>query len=124
MTSKANNALLLQGGQVFDAPNLRFTVDMPTTISKFVALGMPLEQAIAASGYSAAVKLGMDKVFGVIREGNQADIGIFELQTAPMNTTTATGTPSTPRSGWRRCRPSTPERLWKPRSGPSECTTS
>ena len=52
---------------------------MPTTISKFVALGMPLEQAIAASGHSAAVKLGMDKVFGVIREGNQADLGVFEL---------------------------------------------
>lgn len=61
-------------------PNRHVTVDMPTTISKFVALGMPLEQAIAASGHSAAVKLGMDKVFGVIREGNQADLGIFELQ--------------------------------------------
>jgi dihydroorotase len=61
-------------------PNRHVTVDMPTTISKFVALGMPLEQAIAASGHSAAVKLGMDKVFGVIREGNQADLGIFEEQ--------------------------------------------
>lgn len=61
-------------------PNRHVTVDMPTTISKLVALGMPLEQAIAASGHSAAVKLGMDKVFGVIREGNQADLGIFELQ--------------------------------------------
>jgi dihydroorotase len=61
-------------------PNRHVTVDMPTTISKFVALGMPLEQAIAASGHSAAVKLGMDKVFGVIREGRQADLGIFELQ--------------------------------------------
>jgi len=61
-------------------PNRHVTMDMPTTISKFVALGMPLEQAIAASGHSAAVKLGMDRVFGVIREGNQADLGIFELQ--------------------------------------------
>ena len=61
-------------------PNRHVTVDMPTTISKFVALGMPLEQAIAASGHSAAVKLGMDTCFGVIREGNQADLGIFELQ--------------------------------------------
>lgn len=61
-------------------PNRHITVDMPTTISKFVALGMPLEQAVAASGHSAAVKLGMDKRFGVIREGNQADLGIFELQ--------------------------------------------
>jgi dihydroorotase len=61
-------------------PNRHITVDMPTTISKLVALGMPLEHAIAASAHSAAVKLGMDKVFGVIREGNQADLGIFELQ--------------------------------------------
>jgi dihydroorotase len=61
-------------------PNRHVTVDMPTTLSKFVALGMPLEHAIAASGYSAAVKLGMDKIFGVIQEGNQADLGIFELQ--------------------------------------------
>ncbi|HSB79150.1 MAG TPA: amidohydrolase family protein [Candidatus Methylomirabilis sp.] len=60
--------------------NRHITVDMPTTISKFVALGMPLEQALAASSYSAAVKLGMDKVFGIIRTGNQADLGIFELQ--------------------------------------------
>jgi dihydroorotase len=61
-------------------PNRHITVDMPTTISKFVALGMPLEHAIAASGHSAAVKLGMDQLFGAIREGNQADLGIFELQ--------------------------------------------
>ena len=61
-------------------PNRHVTVDMPTTISKFVALGMPLEQAIAASGHSAAVKLGMDGIFGVIRKGNQADLGVFELQ--------------------------------------------
>lgn len=60
--------------------NRHITVDMPTTISKFVALGMPLEHAIAASGHSAAVKLGMDKVFGIIRTGNRADLGIFELQ--------------------------------------------
>lgn len=25
----------------------------------------------------------MDKIFGVIREGNQADLGIFELQDGP-----------------------------------------
>lgn len=61
-------------------PNRHVTVDMPTTISRLVGLGMPLEQAIAASGHSAAAKLGMDQVFGVIREGNQADVGVFELQ--------------------------------------------
>jgi dihydroorotase len=61
-------------------PNRHVTVDLPTTIAKFVALGMPLEQAIAASSYAPAAKLAMDKVFGVIREGNQADLAIFELQ--------------------------------------------
>jgi len=61
-------------------PNRHVTVDMPTTISKFVALGMSLEHAIAASGHSASVKLGMDTRFGVIREGNQADLGVFEVQ--------------------------------------------
>ena len=41
---------------------------------------MSLEQAIAAAGHSAAVTLGRAKRFGVIRAGNQADLGIFELQ--------------------------------------------
>jgi hypothetical protein len=53
-------------------PNRYVTVDMPATISTFVALRKPLEQAIVASDHSAAVKLGIDKFFGVVREGNPA----------------------------------------------------
>jgi predicted amidohydrolase len=53
-------------------PNRDVTVNMPNTISKLLPLRKPLEQAIVASGRSAAVKLGMDKIFGAVREGNPA----------------------------------------------------
>ncbi len=61
-------------------PNRHVTVDMPTTISKFVALGMPLEAALAAATASPAAKLGLGKNAGKVEPGADADLAICELQ--------------------------------------------
>ena len=47
--------------------NRYITVDMPTTISKFVALGLSLEDALAKSTSAPAAKLGRGGDFGLIR---------------------------------------------------------
>jgi dihydroorotase len=61
-------------------PNLHhITIDLPTTVSKFVTLGMPLSEALLKCTYAPAVKIGMEKEIGSIQEGNIADIAIFEL---------------------------------------------
>lgn len=54
--------------------------DMPTTVSKLMACGMPLEEVFARSTIDPARKLGRADQIGVLREQGPADIGIFELQ--------------------------------------------
>ncbi len=60
--------------------NRHIVRDMPTTISKFVALGLSLEEALYRSTLSPAGKLGRHQVGGEIRPGAVADLGIFELE--------------------------------------------
>jgi dihydroorotase len=61
-------------------PNLHHIVyDLPTTVSKFVALGLPLVEALEKCTYAPAVKMGKENEIGCIREGGIADIGIFEV---------------------------------------------
>jgi dihydroorotase len=60
--------------------NRHVTVDMATTISKFIALGLPLEEALVRSTHAPATKLGKAKEFGTLSEGSDADLGIFELR--------------------------------------------
>jgi dihydroorotase len=59
--------------------NRHITGDMPTTISKFVGLGLALEDALAKSTLAPAAALGRADDFGALREGLAADVGIFEL---------------------------------------------
>ena len=59
--------------------NRHITEDMPTTISKFVGLGLTLEDALARSTLAPAAALGRSDDFGALREGLAADVGIFEL---------------------------------------------
>jgi dihydroorotase len=61
-------------------PNRHVTVDMPTTISKFVALGLSLEPAVAAATVRPAAKLGLGGVIGGIEPGRDADLAICDLQ--------------------------------------------
>jgi dihydroorotase len=56
------------------------TFDLPTTISKCVAMGMPLEQALAAAGKSVADKLDVPGISGRIEPGHTADLAVFRWQ--------------------------------------------
>jgi dihydroorotase len=60
--------------------NQHMTVDMPTTISKFVGLGLGLEDALAKSTAAPAAMLGRAGDFGLLQEGLAADLGIFEIR--------------------------------------------
>ncbi|MAI47101.1 MAG: hypothetical protein CBC34_014140 [Hyphomicrobiaceae bacterium TMED74] len=53
--------------------------DMPTTMSKLMACGMPLEEVFARSTLDPARKLGIDSQIGDLREGATADVSIFRL---------------------------------------------
>ena len=60
--------------------NRHITGDMPTTISKFVGLGLALEDALAKSTLAPAAVLRRAEDFGALREGLAGDLGIFELR--------------------------------------------
>lgn len=63
-------------------PNLHhITHDLPTTVSKFISLGLPLVEALAKCTYAPAVKIRMEKEIGCLREGSLADLAIFDLVT-------------------------------------------
>ncbi len=63
-------------------PNLHhITIDLPTTISKCVALGLPLTEALAKCTYNPAVKMKMEKEIGCLHKGGMADIAIFDIAT-------------------------------------------
>ena len=53
--------------------------DLPTTMTKFLHLGMPLADVVRASTVRPAEVLGLDKEVGTLRPGVRADIGLFTL---------------------------------------------
>lgn len=55
-------------------------VDMPNCISKLMALGMPLQDAIARSTVNPARAIRKFPELGTLGEGKAADIAIFEVQ--------------------------------------------
>ena len=57
------------------------TFDLPTTVSKVIAAGLPLTAALARCTYSPALKMGKEKEIGSIREGAPADIAVFQMAT-------------------------------------------
>ena len=54
--------------------------DLPTTMSKFLALGMSLQEVIQRSTTAPAVVIGRDETLGSLRVGAPADIAVLELQ--------------------------------------------
>ena len=54
--------------------------DMPTTMSKFLMLGVPLDRVIEMSTSEPARVLGMDDNLGTLRPGTAADITLLEMQ--------------------------------------------
>jgi dihydroorotase len=61
-------------------PNLHHvTFDLPTTISKFVTLGLSLEEALSKCTNAPAVKMGREEEIGRLQEGGLADVAIFDV---------------------------------------------
>ncbi|MBK9169403.1 MAG: amidohydrolase/deacetylase family metallohydrolase [Bryobacterales bacterium] len=58
------------GGPVFD---------LATTLSKFLHLGLTLDQVIARATANPAATFGFPKGLGTLREGAEADVAIFQL---------------------------------------------
>ncbi|MGH9734215.1 MAG: hypothetical protein ACRD8A_06475 [Candidatus Acidiferrales bacterium] len=54
--------------------------DLPTTVSKFLTLGMSLDDAIERVTSKPAQMLDFGVQIGTLRPGSEADIGIFELR--------------------------------------------
>lgn len=53
--------------------------DMPTCLSKFLALGMSLEDVIRAATVRAAEAMGMGDEVGTLRVGGLADVALFRI---------------------------------------------
>jgi dihydroorotase len=54
--------------------------DMPTTMAKFLYLGMTLEEVVRASTASPALAIGRPGEIGTLKPGTGADIVVFKLQ--------------------------------------------
>jgi dihydroorotase len=54
--------------------------DLPTNVSKFLMLGMPLDQAIASVTSRAAASVAPFKALGALRQGAPADVAVFEMR--------------------------------------------
>jgi dihydroorotase len=53
--------------------------DLATTLSKFVHLGLTLEQVIERAATNPAGTFGFPKGLGTLREGSEADVAVFSL---------------------------------------------
>ena len=53
--------------------------DLPTCLSKFLALGMSLEDTVAAATVRPAEVMGMQQEVGTLRPGSLADIALWEI---------------------------------------------
>ncbi|MBI4607689.1 MAG: amidohydrolase/deacetylase family metallohydrolase [Candidatus Rokubacteria bacterium] len=54
--------------------------DLPTTLSKLLNLGMPLEAVIGAATATPARVIGQDGTLGTLKPGAIADVVVFELE--------------------------------------------
>lgn len=59
-------------------------VDLPTTMTKLLTLGMSLEQVIAACTVNPARAIGWDDRIGGLAVGRVADLAVLELTDAPV----------------------------------------
>ena len=59
---------------------VRWAFDMPSVMSKFLHLGMPLEAVILKSTWAPAKAIGRGDELGTLKEGAVADIFMFELE--------------------------------------------
>jgi dihydroorotase len=66
-------------------------VDMPTTMTKFLSLGLSLEQVIAACSINPARAIGWEDRLGSLELGREADIAVLELVKGPAKLRDCTG---------------------------------
>jgi dihydroorotase len=59
---------------------LQTAADMPTVMSKFLALGLPLSKVVELSTSNPAKILGFEGVLGTLQPGAEADITVFTLK--------------------------------------------
>jgi dihydroorotase len=57
------------------------TIDMPTTLTKFMALGLSVEQVLQRATIEPAKTLPAERGHGRLAEGLPADIGLFAIET-------------------------------------------
>ena len=65
-------------------------IDLPTTMSRFLALGMPLEAVVTATTAGPAAILGRPEL-GTLRVGGVADISVLRLDPEPVELPDAEG---------------------------------
>lgn len=70
-------------------------VDLPTTMSKLLCLGMPLVDVIAAASSRPASAIGRSDQIGALDVGRPADIAVFELRQGQFEYRDAFGHTST-----------------------------
>ena len=58
--------------------------DLPTTMSKLLAMGMPFPDVVAAVTSRPAAVLGRASEIGAIEIGREADLTLFELLDEPV----------------------------------------
>lgn len=54
--------------------------DLPTTLSKFLAFGMTLDEVVLRATKNPAVAIKKEDELGKVKVGNSADLGIFKLE--------------------------------------------
>lgn len=67
------------------------TYDLPTTISKFLLLGMPLAEALALATVRPAAIIDREPGLGTLTVGGPADVAVFALDEAPTEFVDAMG---------------------------------
>ena len=66
-------------------------LDLPLCMSKFLALGVPLTDVVAAATSHPAAALGLGGQIGSLRAGVPADVGLFRLVDGPISFTDVSG---------------------------------
>jgi len=59
--------------------------DLPTCLTKFLALGLSLDDVIACATYAPAKFLHLEREIGTLRQGAHADVAVFELVSQPVD---------------------------------------
>ena len=74
-------------------------------MSKFLNLGMPLEQVVALATAAPAKAIGRVDKLGTLQLGAPADVAMLEIVEGPVTSSTRARTRARASAGSSRCRP-------------------